>query len=44
MIFHPAIIALYTASLLIGFMILSSAGYGSGFNAGGISGAGAISS
>lgn len=28
MIFHPAIIALHTASLLIGFMILSSAGYG----------------
>jgi hypothetical protein len=28
MIFHPAIIALYTASLLIGVMILYSAGYG----------------
>jgi hypothetical protein len=28
MIFHPAIIALYTASVLIGFMILYSAWYG----------------
>lgn len=27
MIFHPAIIALYTASILIGFLILCSAGY-----------------